>query len=247
MRQALRHPHHHGGPGLCLWLRHQQVRGEEGEFSKIFFNFSNIFSLNCRPELHRVNSDLCRCECENVGAKQLCLDTGRLWSEEICQCGELGQSPILSDCRNSTSSSSSSSTEQPPTWHFILIFLLSLAIVIMTLVLVILTRKMVNMRKKIRLQESMRKIQNIDCFYEFMARKRSVSENKYENVYAVSQCESSELSHSGDQSLPSQDTGGGGGGSALTSNPSKHQYKPRVNTQPIDEALLLLKLSTDRL
>lgn len=119
----------------------------------------------------------------------------------------------------------------------------------MTLLLVILTRKMVTMRKKIRLQESMRKIQNIDCFYEFMARKRPVSDNKYENVYAVSQCQSSELSHSEDQTLPSQDTGGGGGCTGLTSNPSNHPYKPRarVNTQPIDEALLLLKLSTDRL
>ena len=93
----------------------------------------------------------------------------------------------------------------------------------------------------------MRKIQNIDCFYEFMAKKATVSENKYENVYAVtggSQCESSELSHCGDN-LTSQE--GGAGGTALTSNPSKHPYKPRVNTQPIDEALLLLKLSTDRL
>ena len=183
-----------------------------------------------------MNSDLCRCECENVGARQECLHTGKVWSEENCQCTDQGQSsPLLSDC-----SSSSSSTEQPPTWHFILIFLLSLAIVIMTLVLVLLTRKMINMRKKIRIQESLRNIQNIDCFYEFMARKARVSENKYENVYAVtagSQCDSSELS--------SQE--GAAGGSALTSNPSKHPYKPRVNTQPIDEALLLLKLSTDRL
>ena len=166
-----------------------------------------------------------------MAAKQLCLDTGKLWSEENCQCGEEGEAPLLSDC-------SSSSTQQPPSWHFILIFLLSLAIVIMSLGMVLLTRKILNMRKKIRLQESMRKIQNIDCFYEFMARKATVSENKYENVYAVSQCESSELSHSGDN-LTSKE--------ALTSNPSKHPYKPRVNTQPIDEALLLLKLSTDRL
>ena len=171
-----------------------------------------------------------------MAAKQLCLDTGKLWSEESCQCGEEGEAPLLSDC-------STSSTQRPPSWHFILIFLLSLAIVIMSLGMVLLTRKILNMRKKIRLQESMRKIQNIDCFYEFMARKATVSENKYENVYAVSQCESSELSHCGDNNTASQEGGGGGG----TSNPSKHPYKPRVNTQPIDEALLLLKLSTDRL
>ena len=210
--------------------------------SKYFHNL-NIFRLNCRAEIHRVNSDLCRCECENVGAKQQCLDTGRVWSEQNCQCGEESQGalpPLLADCSNT---SSSYSYQEPPSWHFILIFLLSLAILIMILVLVLLTRKIIRMRKKIRIQESMRRIQNIDCFYEFMAKKASspVSENKYENVYAVSQCESSELSHCGDNQ-PS-----GTAPTAPTSNPSKHPYKPRVNTSPIDEALLLLKLSTDRL
>ena len=191
--------------------------------------------LDCRAEIHRVNSELCRCECENVAAKQDCLDSARVWSEETCQCGGEDWAPPLPECANTRTSHS---YQQPPTWHFILIFLLSLAVLIMISVLVLLIRKIVNMRKKIRIQESMRKIQNIDCFYEFMAKKASVSENKYENVYAVSQCESSELSQSGDSHHC---------GTPLTANPSKHPHKPRVNTTPIDEALLLLKLSTDRL
>ena len=116
---------------------------------------------------------------------------------------------------------------------------------LMVLVIVILIRKIISMRKKIRIQESIRKIQNIDSFYEFMTKKTSPRENKYETVYTVSQSESSESSEETAESYCEKEEGL----STITPpvSTSQHSCRNHVNTKPIDEALLLLKLSTDRL
>ena len=183
-----------------------------------------------------MNEDICRCECRNVADKQSCLDRGEVWEEENCRC----------------SSGNSKTSYQILDWQIVIIFVLGLCIVLMVLVIVILIRKVIRMRKKIRIQESIRNIQNIDSFYEFMTKKTSPRENKYETVYTVSQSESSESSEETQESYCDKEEGVNTitmvtkeeGVNTITSPIS---YRHHVNTQPIDEALLLLKLSTDRL
>ena len=111
---------------------------------------------------------------------------------------------------------------------------------------------------QVQVQESIRNIQNIDCFYEFMTKKTEShshsgathSESKYNNVYAVSQSSSSEASSSvetQESSCETQESSCESSRSGDTNTGPTHSQRHRVNTQPIDEALLLLKLSTDQL
>ena len=187
------------------------------------------FRLRCDAELHEVNTDLCSCECRNERERRSCLDRGEVWLDERCQCGL-------------------QTSQQTTTPHMVVIFLLALLIVLLLLAIVILVRKIVTMRKKIRIQESIRNIQNIDSFYEFMTKEASHSGNKYDNVYAVSQSSSSEVSSSGETQESfcesSKEVGDINRAAGSTSR-SPHKHLP--NTRTIDEALLLLKLSTDQL
>ena len=87
----------------------------------------------------------------------------------------------------------------------VLIAILGTSIVIMLIIIMGLIRRIYNLKKRIRIQESMRRIQNIDSFYEFMAKKanndngnktkhKNNQEDKYENVCGMSQ--TSEVSSS---------------------------------------------------
>ena len=175
---------------------------------------------------------MCSCQCRNEEERRDCLDRGEVWTEETCQCGLQG-------------------TDQSTGWQTVLILVLSVSIVLMVLVIVVLVKNIVSMRRKIRIQESIRNIQNIDCFYEFMTKKTESrshsgathSESKYDNVYAVSQSSSSEAS----SSVETQESSCESSRSGDTNTGPTHSHRHRVNTQPIDEALLLLKLSTDQL
>ena len=189
---------------------------------------------------------MCSCQCRNEEERRDCLDRGEVWTEETCQCGLQG-------------------TDQSTGWQTVLILVLSVSIVLMVLVIVILVKNIVSMRRKIRIQESIRNIQNIDCFYEFMTKKTEShshsgathSESKYDNVYAVSQSSSSEASSSvetqesscetQESSCETQESSCESSRSGDTNTGTTHSQRHRVNTQPIDEALLLFKLSMDQL
>ena len=116
---------------------------------------------------------------------------------------------------------------------------------------------MYNLKKRIRLQESMRRIQNIDSFYEFMAKKanhdngnktkhNNNQEDKYENVCGMSQ--TSEVSSSVSTEHYSPPPSYSGIFTSTISNDATDNIDfIETVTKPIDEALLLLKLSTDQL
>ena len=136
---------------------------------------------------------------------------------------------------------------------------LGILVTFMILLTIILLRRIFVLQRRIQLQESLRNVQNIDTFYEFMTKNATsdaggCKQNKYENVCAVSQ--TSEVSSS---------TGSHTHQSAIyspvdTVQPTKASQdcnKTRnidyleshfdAASKPIDEALFLLKLSTDQL
>ena len=43
-------------------------------------------ALHCDTEIHRVNHNMCSCECQDQENKRQCLDRGHVWSEELCRC-----------------------------------------------------------------------------------------------------------------------------------------------------------------
>ena len=139
----------------------------------------------------------------------------------------------------------------------VLIAILGTSIVIMLIIIMGLIRRIYNLKKRIRIQESMRRIQNIDSFYEFMAKKanndngnktkhNNNQEDKYENVCGMSQ--TSEVSSSVSTEHYSPPPSYSGIFTSTISNDATDNIDfIETVTKPIDEALLLLKLSTDQL
>ena len=141
--------------------------------------------------------------------------------------------------------------------ELVLIAILGTSIVIMLIIITVLIRRIYNLKKRIRIQESMRRIQNIDSFYEFMAKKanndngnktknNNNQEDKYENVCGMSQ--TSEVSSSVSTEHYSPPPSYSGIFTSTISNDATDNIDfIETVTKPIDEALLLLKLSTDQL
>ena len=138
--------------------------------------------------------------------------------------------------------------------------------------MMVLIRKIHNIKRKARLQESLRKVQNIDSFYEFMKNNvgirdesSSCCQSKYENVSGVSQtsevpsddCIHSHQSCSSDgedvnvysslDPIQFDSSSAIDNNAKITKNIDYLQNNFESATKPIDEALLLLKLSTDQL
>ena len=56
--------------------------------------------------------------------------------------------------------------------ELVVIAILSILITIMLIIVLVLVRRISVLRRRIQLQESLRRIQNIDSFYEFMTKER---------------------------------------------------------------------------
>ena len=102
---------------------------------------------------------MCRCECRDRVARQQCLDQGRVWARDQCAC-------ILDTVDTCGLGLDTEMRE------LVVIAILSILITIMLIIVLVLVRRISVLRRRIQLQESLRRIQNIDSFYEFMTKER---------------------------------------------------------------------------
>ena len=176
-----------------------------------------------------------------------CLDQAGSWDDQLCQCLH-DPHHHQQQCHQLFSL----------TTELSIIFVLGTSIILMLIVIMILIRRIYAMKKRIRIQESLRRIQNIDSFYEFMSKKASDNcngnktihqEDKYEHVCRMSQTSEVSSSVSTEHYSPPPSYTG------IFTSPTSCEEDAKDNnidyietvTKPIDEALLLLKLSADQL
>ena len=115
--------------------------------------------LQCIEGVHELNPAVCRCECRDRAARQQCLDQGGVWARDQCAC-------ILDTVDTCGLGLDTEMRE------LVVIAILSILITIMLIIVLVLVRRISVLRRRIQLQESLRRIQNIDSFYEFMTKER---------------------------------------------------------------------------
>ena len=105
----------------------------------------------------------------------------------------------------------------------VIITVLSISIILLLCIIISLVRRILVIRRRVQLQENLRHVHNIDTFYEFMTKRGSdCSDQQTLNTTDVKADQSDDSDCLNDYSFESV-------------------------TNPIDEALLILKLSSDQL
>ena len=117
------------------------------------------FRLQCIEGVHELNPAVCQCECRDRAARQRCLDQGAVWARDQCAC--------ILDTADTCGLGLDTEMRE-----LVVIAVLSILITIMLIIVLVLIRRISVLRRRIQLQESLRRIQNIDSFYEFMTKER---------------------------------------------------------------------------
>ena len=140
----------------------------------------------------------------------------------------------------------------------IVICILGISIFLMLMLIFVLINKLAQVRKRIQIQETVKKVQNLSNYYELSNDKHKHAKDRYEDVYSdslSSESPSEDSKHITEESDPEnlyQSLETVRIGSQSHKNSSRH-YKPPFDhdfitaAQPIDQALWLLKMSADQL
>ena len=153
---------------------------------------------------------------------------------------------------------SRSSNVLPITWELILIIFLGSSIFIMLAIISILIIKLRRVKEKIQVQESVKRVQNLNNYYQLSSNKHKESADIYEEVYSdfliskVASDNSKDVDNDSDpdnlyQSLETVRMCSNEDNRLIRVNNENYESDFISAAEPIDEALRLLKMSADQL
>ena len=223
----------------------------------------DVHEEDCDAEDQEFNEDQCECQCRNQTEKKECLDKGKYWDEGNCKC----RCEVTSDCsfglKFSDKSCSCIETNIPDrlstsgkvvdmSSEFLIILVLGCSIFIMFIILSIVLMKLKRLKKKLKIQESVKSVQNLQNYYQVST--NVIHKDKYEQVYTDSVSYESNSDNSKEENNETDQEDIYQSIETVQLNPKKdmfdnNRYKAdfKAAAEPIDQALMILKMSADQL